>query len=214
MIIAVLADEVLKQELLSKGIPANVQITWTDSLRALTMTEADVYMDLLFEWDPERTARLKQLPPKPILVNAVAWTTRVIGSELIRINAWPTLLRRGITEVAVAGTDQQTAVEKIFAGLEWQCQVVPDVPGMITARVLAMIINEAYYTLEADVSTRQEIDIAMKLGTNYPLGPFEWSSAIGLHRVYELLKELSLTDQRYMPAAMMEKEVENLVMKK
>jgi 3-hydroxybutyryl-CoA dehydrogenase len=214
MMIAVLADEVLKQELLSKNLPANMQITWTDSVRSLTMMEADVYIDLLFEWDAERTSRLKQVLPKPILVNSVAWTTKTIGKEFIRINAWPTLLRRSITEVAVGGEAQKAEVSTIFTNLGWQYQVVPDVPGMITARVLAMLINEAYFTLEAEVSTREEIDTAMKLGTNYPLGPFEWSVAIGLHRVYELLKELSRTDARYQPAAMMEKEVQHLLMKK
>jgi len=83
--------------------------------------------------------------------------------------------------------------------------LAPDIPGMITARVLATIINEAYYTLGAQVSSREEIDIAMKLGTSYPYGPFEWSDKIGLQRVYELLNELRSADARYMPAPALEK---------
>ena len=82
----------------------------------------------------------------------------------------------------------------------------PDIAGMITARVLATIINEAYYTLGAQVSTREEIDIAMKLGTSYPYGPFEWSAKIGLNRIYELLTELSTVDKRYIPAPLLTQE--------
>ena len=40
----------------------------------------------------------------------------------------------------------------------------------------------------------------MKLGTNYPLGPFEWGSRIGLSRIVELLEIMSKTDPRYIPA--------------
>jgi 3-hydroxyacyl-CoA dehydrogenase len=45
-----------------------------------------------------------------------------------------------------------------------------------------MIINEAYFALEDNVSTKAETDIAMKLGTNYPYGPFEWGQLIGLKK--------------------------------
>ena len=86
-------------------------------------------------------------------------------------------------------------------------ELCDSIAGMITARVLATIINEAYYTLGAQVSTREEIDIAMKLGTGYPYGPFEWSEKIGLKRIYELLVELSKVDERYTPAPLLKAEV-------
>jgi 3-hydroxybutyryl-CoA dehydrogenase len=83
---------------------------------------------------------------------------------------------------------------------------VPDVKGFISARVVSMIINEAYFALEEKVSTKREIDTAMKLGTNYPYGPFEWGDLIGVKNIYELLNELSKTDSRYTPAALLKKE--------
>ena len=70
-----------------------------------------------------------------------------------------------------------------------------------------MIINEAYYTFEDDVSTKKEIDIAMKLGTNYPFGPFEWSEKIGLKNIYDLLLQLSKTDSRYTICQSLKKEI-------
>jgi 3-hydroxybutyryl-CoA dehydrogenase len=76
----------------------------------------------------------------------------------------------------------------------------PDIPGMISARVVAGIINEAWYTWEENVSTKEEIDIAMRLGTNYPLGPFEWGERIGLGQIARLLSSLSKQDARYTPS--------------
>jgi len=210
MIVAVLADDLLKQELLTKQTAGDVSFIWVDSIRALTITEADVYIDLLFQMDAERTHHLKRLLPKPVLVNAVAWSTKRIGADFIRINAWPTLLHRSITEVAIPTAMQQETVKQIFDKLQWSYRLVPDIAGMITARVIAMIVNEAYYTLEAHVSSREEIDIAMKLGTSYPYGPFEWSTRIGLKYIYELLNELSRDDKRYLPAVLLQREaIEN-----
>ena len=99
-------------------------------------------------------------------------------------------------------------VTSIFQKLNWKFLLVPDISGMITPRVIAMIINEAYYTLEQEVSTKEEIDIAMKLGTNYPMGPFEWSEKIGLKNIYSLLMKLSIHEERYLPAQLLKKESE------
>lgn len=207
MTVAILADEVLKQELMTKKLPEAITVVWVDSVRSLTIADADVYMDLLFEMNVERTQQLKRLQPKPVIVNAVPWTTKKIGANIIRINAWPGLLQRPVSEIALPATVNEAAIKTIFEQWQWQYVLAPDIPGMITARVLAAIINEAYYTLGAQVSSREEIDIAMKLGTSYPYGPFEWSDKIGLARVYELLTELSSEDARYTPAPALKKAV-------
>lgn len=210
MTVAILADDVLKQELLTKKLPEAITVVWVDSVRSLTIADADVYMDLLFELNAERTQHLKQLQPKPVIVNAVPWTTKKIGAPFIRINAWPGLLQRPVTEVALPVTVSEVTIKAIFEQWQWQYVLAPDIPGMITARVLSAIINEAYYTLGAQVSTRAEIDIAMKLGTSYPYGPFEWSDKIGLTRVHELLTELTNEDKSYMPAPLLKDEATKL----
>ncbi len=46
----------------------------------------------------------------------------------------------------------------------------------------------------------------MKLGTNYPFGPFEWSEIIGLRKIHDLLMALSETDKRYTPAPLLIKD--------
>ena len=72
------------------------------------------------------------------------------------------------------------------------------------------IINEAYFTWEEKVSTKDEIDTAMKLGTNYPLGPFEWSERIGPGQVARLLWSLSKTGPEYTPSAALMRAADGL----
>lgn len=66
-------------------------------------------------------------------------------------------------------------------------------------RVLSMIINEAYFSLEENLASADDIDTAMKNGVNYPHGPFEWAQKIGHQNIYSVLSELFrvTTDPRY-----------------
>ena len=68
---------------------------------------------------------------------------------------------------------------------------------MIGPRVVAMIINEAHFALSENISTKAEIDIAMKSGTNYPYGPFEWCEMIGIEKIKNLLHHLKMENSRY-----------------
>jgi 3-hydroxybutyryl-CoA dehydrogenase len=76
---------------------------------------------------------------------------------------------------------------------------VEDRPGMVNLRVVTLIINEAYQVLQEGTSNREDIDTAMKLGTNYPFGPIEWSERIGLDVVYHVLESMynNFGDDRY-----------------
>ena len=99
--------------------------------------------------------------------------------------------------MVVPENTMQKKSKQIFDELGWDFQMVPDTIGMITPRIVSMIINEAFFSLFEKVSTREEIDIAMKLGTNYPYGPFEWCDKIGPGRIQQLLHELQKTEARY-----------------
>lgn len=70
---------------------------------------------------------------------------------------------------------------------------------MVTPRILMMIINEAYYTVQEGTAGKLDIDTAMKLGTAYPHGPFEWLQQIGIRDVYEVLDALyqDTREERY-----------------
>lgn len=193
MRLSILADEAIKEELLQKGLPSTIEISWETNLEGLINARADAYFDLLFVNEHLRIEALKKLLPSPIYINAVADTLAEIGQPFIRINAWPGFLNRNIIEIVTGDTSNTSALDS----LGWKYKAVPDVPGMIAPRVIAMIINEAYFALGEKVSTKEEIDIAMKLGTNYPFGPFEWAQKIGLDKIAGLLARLSAEDERY-----------------
>jgi len=206
----VLANNGLKDEFLAYGVIDEVRIEWINKVEEFkNYPDADVFFDLLFENDKERKNVLKQLLPKPVIVNSVIHSSKEIGYPFIRINGWLTFLKRGIIEASCLPDADKSIAEKIFSAMNRKTKWVPDVPGFISARVVAMIINEAYFALEEKVSTREEIDTAMKLGTNYPYGPFEWATKIGLRKISELLDFLYKTEKRYQPASLLQKEAKN-----
>ncbi len=206
MKLAILAQEGLKEEWQSKS-QGEADIHWVKDVDELSSAHADAYFHLGYEEDTASIHKLARIAG-PVFINSV--TEALIDSEhlaaaqencqLIRINAWPTFLKRDVTELCIADPFDESTVKEVFRALGWKYRIVPDVPGMISPRVIAMIINEAYFTLQAGVSTKEEIDTAMKLGTNYPYGPFEWAGKIGLNRIKTLLQTLSKTDTRYLPA--------------
>jgi 3-hydroxybutyryl-CoA dehydrogenase len=208
MIIAVLAEEDLKTEILNKKSPVDIRYIWPDSVSSLLMVEADFYFDLKFEMDPERTMRLKSLFPRPVFIGAVNDSLASIADErFIRINSWPGMIERETIELAF--TDQQSGtISSLEEQLGWKYIRVPDLPGLVTPRIIAMIINEAFFALDEGLSTRAEIDTAMKLGTSYPFGPFEWSSRIGAGKILALLRTLQLQNNRYEIATALVSEAE------
>jgi len=207
MRLVVLTNEQLKEELLSNGVSDYCKIDWINSPKELlSHTDADAVIDLLFEHNGYDISHLNHYLTKPVFVNSMNKTIVEIGLPFIRINAWPGFLKRNIAEVSIADEVNKNKAEKILSLLNRKAEWVPDVKGFISPRIVSMIINEAYFTLEENVSTKEEIDIAMKLGTNYPFGPFEWSKKIGLKKIAGLLKELSITEKRYQPSSLLLKE--------
>ena len=207
MRLVVLADEILKQELLNDVGNRQVEIIWIDSVDEFSNnTNADGYIDLVFDNTNQRIELLKNFS-QPVIVDSVTDTLRDINAPFVRINAWPGFFRRSVVEASCNSNSLKEKTERIFNGLNKKPEWVPDEPGFITARVIAMIINEAWYALEEGISTKEEIDIAMRLGTNYPYGPFEWGNQIGLKNIYALLDKLGKSSNRYQPAALMKKQV-------
>lgn len=140
-----------------------------------------------------------------ILINSIENTLTEYNHHryVYRINGWNGFLSRDKWEIA---GHENAEVTKLFEVIQKKFQWTKDIPGFISCRIISMIVNEAYHTLEQGVSTKEEIDIAMKLGTNYPKGPFEWSEEIGLEKIHALLAKLSKEDARYTPASRLVKE--------
>ncbi|MET8958321.1 3-hydroxyacyl-CoA dehydrogenase [Streptomyces sp. NPDC004074] len=114
---------------------------------------------------------------------------------------------RQATRIALSAsqdTSHGTLAEAIglFQALGKDVSVIGDAPGMIVARTVARIVDLAHDAVAKGVATEEDIDTAMRLGVNYPLGPFEWSRRLGRSWAYDLLDDLHMRDPsgRYAPS--------------
>src|SRR5690348_311150 len=86
--------------------------------------------------------------------------------------------------------------------------VVRESPGFITSRINAMIGNEAFYMLQEGIATAGDIDKALKLGLNHPMGPFELVDLVGLDVRLSILQHLHQTlGDKYRPCPLLEQYV-------
>jgi 3-hydroxybutyryl-CoA dehydrogenase len=82
--------------------------------------------------------------------------------------------------------------------------VVRDSPGFITSRINALIGNEAFYMLQEGIASASEIDTAVKLGLNHPMGPFEMADLVGLDVRLSILEYLHRTlGEKFRPCPLM-----------
>jgi 3-hydroxybutyryl-CoA dehydrogenase len=82
--------------------------------------------------------------------------------------------------------------------------VIKESPGFITSRINAMIGNEAFYMLQEGIASAADIDKALKLGLNHPMGPFELVDLVGLDTRLHILEYLHKTlGEKYRPAPLL-----------
>jgi len=141
---------------------------------------------------------------RPVFINSVA-NTHLAADNVVRFNGWNGFIEKDIWEMAGIINDSAALVLK---QLHKTAIVTQNTPGFISARTIAMIVNEAFFALGDNISSEAAIDTAMKLGTNYPLGPFEWAEKIGHNHLYDLLQTLAFTDPRYECAPALKQLVE------
>jgi 3-hydroxybutyryl-CoA dehydrogenase len=118
-------------------------------------------------------------------VNDEQFTTTLFG-----FCGLSTLLNRPLLEVSLYNSENAPQLVEICAALGTDYRVVQDRVGLVTPRVICMLINEACYTLQEGTASIRDIDKSMKLGTSYPRGPFEWANLIGVSRVYAVLEAM------------------------
>jgi len=201
-------------EEIKKKISDKYSIILINSLDEVAQETTAVIFDFAFDDSPDDLEQYTELPNLHLFVNA----TRISLAELLLLadtnlpNIYgfagdPTFLERSVIEVTAHHNNLNDA-EELFSDLKLNATLVDDRVGMVTPRIIAMIINEAFYTVMEGTATRKDVDTAMKLGTNYPMGPFEWADAWGIAPVYELLEALHLDtkDERYKICPLLKQE--------
>ena len=111
-------------------------------------------------------------------------------------------------EISELNNNDFLKAKSLFELLNVRAVKVADRVGLASPRVICMIINEAFYTVMEGTAEKSDIDTAMKLGTNYPGGPFEWLEKIGIITVYELLEAIyeDTKDERYKICPLLKQE--------
>jgi 3-hydroxybutyryl-CoA dehydrogenase len=103
-------------------------------------------------------------------------------------------------------TDDDTLASAVEVGRQMKKEVVviKDSPGFITSRINAMIGNEAFYMLQEGIASAADIDKALKLGLNHPMGPFELVDLVGLDTRLHILEYLHKSlGEKFRPAPLL-----------
>lgn len=181
---------------------SNCTLKWLQQAPdAETLAAADLVIDWTVEEQPQRIDAYRH-STTPVILGLVQFTLQELSLShlpIARMNHWPGFGERSLVELALPNPTTTLPAERLQA-LKLPVTLVPDVVGLVSTRMVAGIINEACFAWGEGVSTPAEIDTAMRLGTNYPRGPFEWLEAIGAPRLLLLLQRLAKTDLRYAPA--------------
>ena len=208
MKVLVLANDEQKEELLSVPVDGSVTIQWHNGPVPIEKPAfLDACIDLLFDSSQDRIRQLRELNIPLVVINSVVTTLDELGDDFIRMNGWNSFIKRTVVEASGKDDTRKSLAEHLFSHLGRTVEWTPDMPGFVSARVIATIINEAFFTVEENVSVEKEIDTAMRLGTNYPFGPFEWGEKIGLNKVVSLLEVLEKEQNRYKPCPLLKKMI-------
>ncbi|MET0785535.1 MAG: 3-hydroxyacyl-CoA dehydrogenase [Paenisporosarcina sp.] len=99
-------------------------------------------------------------------------------------------------------------IKQVATKMGKETVAINEFPGFVTSRISALVGNEAFYMLQEGLGTPEEIDKAIKLGLNYPMGPFELGDLVGLDTRLNNLKYLhAKLGEKYRPAPLLEQYV-------
>ena len=182
--------------------------------------------DLIVEAAPERIdlkvelfAKLDEIAPQHAILASntsslsitemAAATNR--AQQVVGMHFFNPVHRMKLLEVVRAlETSEPTiaAVSAVGVRMGKECVVVRESPGFVTSRINAMIGNEAFYMLQEGVASASDIDKALKLGLNHPMGPFELVDLVGLDTRLSILRFLHRTlGEKFRPCPLMEQYV-------
>lgn len=169
--------------------------------------EYDLVCDLNFDDDSSSLPDYARLKDKWVLVSAVKQSLAEavyhhgvkVNCRLLGFNALSGFMQNKIWELSCLKPWYKKDVPELMKLLGKEAEIVEDRVGLVTPRVVCSLINEAAWAMQEKTAAASDMDLAMKLGTNYPYGPLEWADRIGLTDVFETLMSLyhDTQDERY-----------------
>lgn len=205
--------------LFERGGHTCTRYTPSDFLAARALPACEIFVEAENTALETKRAILERAPRAALLLScalnasatlAASWTRapeRVVGFGVL-----PPIPETGTIELARGLQTNDAAWAQaydLWRALGQKVVAVGDNAGLTRARIVCAIINEAFSALQEQVASPREIDLAMKLGTNYPRGPFEWGELIGLETVLGVMDGLyaEWRQDRYRPAPLLVKYV-------
>jgi 3-hydroxybutyryl-CoA dehydrogenase len=218
--LAIIGKNRLADELLALGQDKGIEAIHLSDATAVGST-TNLVIDTESGTEDKKKALLQRLdaslPPSSVIVSScLRFSTTQMASWLkkpervVGFATFVPLKERRLIELA-AGLKTTEAVvkqtEELFKAVGKETVRVKDSAGLTFPRILSLIINEAARSLEEGVASAEEIDVAMRLGVNYPQGPLRWADQIGLDEVLAVLEGLQREtgDDRYRPAPLLKK---------
>ena len=105
-----------------------------------------------------------------------------------------------IVDTESVSDDALELAQELFASIGKGVMLVEDAPALFLGRVVGSIVNEAVAVVHDEIATSDDVDTAMRLGTNYPIGPIAWGREIGGARITRILQRLAETEgSRFAP---------------
>jgi 3-hydroxybutyryl-CoA dehydrogenase len=186
------------------------------------LAEALADADFVIEASPERldlklalVADVQRLAPPPVVIasNTSALSiTELAGSltnpaRMAGMHFFNPVHKMKLIEIVQAlesGADTLQTIEQVARRMGKETVLVRESPGFITTRVNASIGNEAFYMLMEGVASARDIDKALKLGLNHPMGPFELVDLVGLDTRLSILEYLHRSlGEKYRPCPLL-----------
>ncbi len=214
----------LKKERISEDDKAATLARLTTGLEMSALSECDIVIEAATENEDLKVKIFKQLDEvakadailatntSSIPITRIAAATnrphKVIGMHFMN----PVPIMKLVEVITGLATDEAThqATNALAEAMGKTTVKAEDYPGFIVNRVLMPYINEAVYTLMEGVGTVEDIDTAMKLGTNVPMGPLTLADFIGLDTCLAIMEVLhnGMGDSKYRPCPLLRKYVD------